>query len=422
MVPVDPAGDDLTAGACIPDDLARDLGRLIAENLARRGNAAFEPSRGNEPPTVGNRLPVCDPDERFVDFSAFGWYSPLPYASQAVVIAPARWVGIGTTGLILLARLANLAVYLALVFVAIRRSPFARWGLAAAALVPVALFQAASSRSPDAVTIGVAMLVLVSALRAVQGGTDRVTGSPLAERVVLALLLGILKPSYAVIGLIFLLPLGVRGRRDDPDRESLRTMLVPAAVAIGASVAWQSFAGHYFTCDTVFFGMEPDPGRQIDHIFSAPFDYAWAVLESLWNDAGKYFDEFATVGVTVANWAWWGIAAVLVAVVLAGSKDDTSERFELGASQRGLLLALVFVGMVIVITGEHVYCAQVGETDIVYPPHARHFLPVLPLLAVALTPSRTGTRRQSFWTRIPAAALLSGVTAAFVLGTALEMR
>jgi hypothetical protein len=112
---------------------------------------------------------------------------------------------------------------------------------------------------------------------------------------------------------------------------------------------------------------------------------------------------------------------VLIAAGVAAARRDRSERFVLGGWQRALLLVIVLLGMGGVITGEHVYCATVGEDDIMYPPHARHFLPLLPLLVVMLTPSRTDDR-DTWATRIPAAALLAGVTAAFIVGAALEMR
>ena len=59
-----------------------------------------------------------------------------------------------------------LAVYVAIVAFAIRRSPRGRWALCAVALIPVAVFQSASSLSPDAFTNAVALLVVSSALRA----------------------------------------------------------------------------------------------------------------------------------------------------------------------------------------------------------------------------------------------------------------
>jgi hypothetical protein len=72
-----------------------------------------------------------------------------------------------------------------------------------------------------------------------------------------------------------------------------------------------------------------------------------------------------------------------------------------------------------VISGEHVYCAPVG-LDIVYPPHARHFLPVLPLLAVALTPSRSEGGGRTIADRIPAMPIMTTVATAFLVTTYLR--
>jgi hypothetical protein len=416
LMPDTPPGKTEGGGACIPIDLARDIGRQVSENF---GNKFGDPDRrGSTPIAVGTRR-GCSSGERFVDFSAFGWNSPILYAPEAVTLAVTRPFGIGLTASVILTRIVGLAVYLALVFVAIRRSPFARWGLAALALLPVALFQAASARAPDLMTTGVALLVVVSALRAVAGGTDRALGSPLVERLALCSLLGLLKPTYAVLGLCFLLPLvGRRQERKDP----VWMLVAPAAVAVGASVVWQVFASHYFVCDTAYgyFGFAPDQDAQRELILGDPLRYAGEVLVSFWDFAGQYAREAATVGVTNANWHWLAIAAALGAVVLAGSRRDPTERFGLGIAQRVLLLGIAFAGMVLLITGEHLYCAPVG-LDIVYPPHARHFVPVLAAVVIALTPSRSDAP-PGWSTRIPSAVLLLVVTVAFAWTVAMTMR
>src|SRR5262249_20748186 len=128
-----------------------------------------------------------------------------------------------------------------------------------------------------------------------------------------------------------------------------------------------------------------------------------------------------TVDPIYANWAWPALALALIGCFVAGARRDVTEQFELRWPQRALLLGLVFVGASLVISGEHVYCAPVG-LDLVYPPHARHFLPVLPLLVVALTPSRRPGRASSWTARVPAAGILLVLTVSYVVSTALEMR
>jgi uncharacterized membrane protein len=415
QIPAEKGNGTGTAGACIPKDVQLGVAKLLYENYFRREGGQPDPNAK----LAGHPSPDCSHGDRFFDFSAFGWYSAVAYLPQAAAIAVGRALGVGVPGLDLLTRLANLAVYLALVYTAIRRSPFARWGLCVVALLPVSLFQVATSRSPDTITIAVGMLVVVSALRAVQGGTSTADGgSSLVERIVLCALLGVLKPTYALpLSLCFLLPLWVR-----PRRERLRTLLAPIGVAFASAALWQAFFGHYFTCDTpLFLNWRPDKDEQITTILHSPFTYVVNLLGSMGDHAGLWVHQAFTVEPIFANWAWPALALALVGCFVAGARRDATENFELRWPQRTLLLGLAFVGAALVITGEHVYCAPIG-LDLVYPPHARHFLPILPLLAVGLTPSHRSGKSRSWTDRIPSAAMLLVLLASYVVSTALEMR
>jgi uncharacterized membrane protein len=409
LVPETPPGETEGGGACLPADVNGQISDVILENFRSIVDPEGKVAVDDAQPGSSRG---CARGERFFDFSAFGWYSPVSYLPQTATILVGRGLGLDVRTMAFLARLAGLAAYLALVFYAIRRSPFARWGLCAVALLPVALFQAATSRAPDAITIGVGMLVLGAALRAMRGGTSIADGgSSVAERVALCMLLGALKPTYAVLSLCFVLPALAR-----PMKERWTTLAAPVVGAFGTSIVWQAFAGHYFVCDTRFFGWNPDTNDQIRTILNSPFRYAWHVLGSFADYAGKWFDEMMTVGVTVSNWVWPAIAIGIVGFLVAGARRDTTEQFSINWLQRVWLVGIAFGGMVLVITGEHVYCAPVG-LDVVYPPHARHFLPVLPLLAVALTPSRPAAGTATRLDRIPATAILATVTLAFVVTT-----
>jgi uncharacterized membrane protein len=411
LVPITPAGHDTGAGACIPKELDHQVAVLVFDNYRR----VVAPGSDTTLQYQGGIRRGCPSGERFYDFSAFGWYSPISYLPQASVILAGRGLGLDAQALATVARLAGLAAYLALVFVAIRRCPFARWGLCAVGLLPVALFQAATSRAPDAITIGIGMLVLGAALRAVRGGTSVAAGgSSLVERIALCMVLGALKPTYAILSICFLLPLLRR-----PRSERVTTLVAPVVVAFATSVLWQSYAGHFFVCDTTFFGYRPDSHEQLRTILNHPFTYAWHVLGSFGDYGGKWIEEGLTVGATVSNWVWPAVALGLVAYIVAGARRDSTEQFALNWLHRGLLLLIVAIGAVAVISGEHVYCAPVG-LDLVYPPHARHFLPLLPVLAVALTPSRPKSGRRTITDRIPAMPIMTVVAGAFLVTTVLQ--
>src|SRR5262245_13306530 len=139
FVPEKVKGSDFS-GACIPvglvDDVAgyqrayfKHLVSLDREAFARLGTAPVAPDSG------ATRPPQCTRDERFITFSTFG--SPVPYVPQAAAILVARGAGLGAGGMLLAGRIVLLGAYVAVVAVAIRRAPRARWGLCATALIPV---------------------------------------------------------------------------------------------------------------------------------------------------------------------------------------------------------------------------------------------------------------------------------------------
>ena len=139
-------------------------------------------------------------------FSTFG--SPVPYLPQSAAIFVTRELGAGVGGMLIAGRIVLLAVYVAIVAFAIRRSPRGRWALCAVALIPVAVFQSASSLSPDAFTNAVALLVVSSALRALDPPTRVTTAKQLViEAALLSALLGMCKPAYVVVAGCYLLPL-----------------------------------------------------------------------------------------------------------------------------------------------------------------------------------------------------------------------
>jgi len=118
-------------------------------------------------------------------------YSPANYVPQIA----AAWIGrvtrIRPMIVFYLGRLFALAAFIALVAFAIRATPFLKWGFAAAALLPMSLFMAASW-SADSMTIALAFLTTALALR---GARD--VASPVA-----AFFLGLCKPVNFLVAFI----------------------------------------------------------------------------------------------------------------------------------------------------------------------------------------------------------------------------
>ena len=312
-VPGAPSG----GGACLPFDVAAGIKRKSARYQVHvfRGVAGLEqPLRdaqadeGASDAQLAKSMPACGDGGRFRSFASFAWYSPLPYLPQAAAVAVVRVGGGGVVAMLLAARLVCLLAYVAVAWVAIRRAPVGRWALCITALLPAALFQGATSVSPDALTTAMALLVISSALRMTASPAPRLPRAFLAEAVLLSVALGLCKPSYVVVALCYLLPLltpvtppGVLAARDR--RGGRHRRLDPVA----------DDAVDLFVCDNGFFGVQLDPSRQRHTIATNPLRLVGAGCRAIVDYRGKWSGDLVTIGARVVDWH----VEVAVVVLLA---------------------------------------------------------------------------------------------------------
>jgi hypothetical protein len=373
----DPPG----GGACMPRAVLLEFDAARADNLARRLE-----SNGLAPTDVADarleqgvdRLPRCGRDGRFSDFSSFGWYSPVAYVPAAVGIAVGRTFGAGADVMLQLARLGQIAAYVALGYTAISRAPRGRWALHVCGIVPMALM-AASAVSPDALSAAFALLVVSSSLRVT-------TRSSIGRRTVwleavpFALLLAFGKPTYWLVALCYLLPLFAVPR----PRGSVMLVAAPVAAALGSTI-WQRGTERLFQCDIRFFGQESGHS-QVRRLFTAPHEFLGDAARTLYDDGWKWTRQFVafyreTLGPVPTAVVLLGL--VLLACIAAQQGGGMLP--QLRRRQRVYLLGVFVLGVVAVLAGFYAYCSAPGElTDGFIG--ARHFLPLLPVVLVAIGP------------------------------------
>jgi uncharacterized membrane protein len=312
-----------------------------------------------------------------VEIATFSWYSPLGYVPQTVAVGAGRAVGLGVVGTLRLARLAVLGIFVVIVTVALRRSPRARWGLLAIAVLPMTLFEVSSSVSPDAITIALAILVVSSALR-MCADPGRGLRSELVEAAVLSFALALAKPTYGLVALIYVLP-AWRGLADR-SRWSLVACPVTAMVAAGL---WQRSMEHLWICDNRFFGIEQDPPAQIERLLEGPHRFLVGLARDVTEHAGRWADDLIQIGERVVGLPRWvavlSLGLVLVLAVVREDGDGPLLRWP----QRVWLMGLFGAGMLVLFGGWYVYCNPVGF-DLAIAPSARLFVPFLPLVVVAV--------------------------------------
>lgn len=402
------------SGACLPKELLGEMAGYEAAYFKHLVSLFPNALNPGAPAPTSQQPPTCpSKNESFVTFSTFG--SPVPYLPQAATLLVARELGAGAGGMLIAGRIVLLAVYVAIVAFAVRRSPRARWALCAAALIPVAVFQSASSLSPDAFTNAVALLVVSSALRALDPPASATPKQLVVEAALLSALLGMCKPAYVVVAGCYLLPLlGSRERR-----AKLWALAPAAAVGVVVTLAGNEIVGDLWRTDATYFGIRPDPPARKHDLFTAPWhfvaDAARTVPDQLWD----WLKGLWGVGPSVTDWPGIVIVVVVVLFVLVSIQHDRDEPPPFDWLQRGLLLVVFVIGMTLVFAAIWIYWTTPGD-DVITGLQARYFVPLLVLIPVMVGTPRArwlGAREARF----PLALLLVPFFVVFAVSVTQQM-
>jgi hypothetical protein len=360
---------------------AKEIPRSLAalERLVPHG-AAFEPPPRHTRERLSALWRQDLAPERRVDVGFVGVYSPLVYLPQALAVGVGRLLEAPPVALLYLARVANLACWLALCFVAVRRLPARRSCVALLCLSPMSI-SLAGSASPDAGTNAFALLFVATVFAHAWGGGTRLSRAGLGELTAISCALGLSKPAYAVLlGTLLLIP----SERFASTRSRWLSCLLVVAAGILPGLLW---LGYLASLDL------PQPAQidrvaQLGGILSDPLHFLWLVVGTLWQQATLQMLTFIgvlghlNVFMPLPTYGLFGAAVLLLA--LADGPDPGG----LGAPQRVWLLALFAFGVLSVATLAYASWNPVGE-EIVVGIQGRYFIPLAPLLAFVVPGLRT---------------------------------
>jgi hypothetical protein len=358
-----------------------------------------------------SRPPCLAP--RVVDLSSTAVNSPVSYAPQAVGYAVGAAVD-GPLGGVYGGRLAGLAVYLALCWLAIRITPRAHALLFVVAVLPSSLGLAASL-SADPMAIALALLATALLLRSRDLVPDhthvaarRARWLTLAGLTATLVLLAVSKNLYAAFALLaILVPAAAFGSR------RARWGWVGAtigAVAI-AALGWSALV--VTRVRVAIPGLGTDSKAQIHRVEAHPGRFVTAV----WHGFGNpWVTDHSIPGfVEVLGWfrphvaplsigdpaplALVGVAVCLIAAALFDGVRSRAEEPESAVqvvTASITVLAVMAASTVLIFLGAYAVAEPVGS-DTVAGVQGRYFLPLVPLLAVPVsiatrpltTPSRT---------------------------------
>ena len=321
------------------------------------------------------------PGTAFADFPNVASYAPTLYAPGAVGLYLGDALDLSRRDAFYVGRLVNATTGLLLLIAALQCLPFGRNALLATALLPTFAYQT-GSLSPDAVINGLGFLGLALALRI---GFMGASPARAAGLFVTAPLLALAKGVY--------LPLMAAGLRWPQDRRDYRPWLLIGAMLVGAIgfILWMKWSGgsqalyHIQSRRTGETMMTAPLADQLAVILRDPLAYVRILISSVTERAPVYALQI------VGRFGWNAILLPLIAYPLAllmigaGVATGTGARF--GIAQRLWWLAVAGGIALLIETAMYLTGTPLGA-DYIQGTQGRYFLPILPLILIALSPDR----------------------------------
>jgi uncharacterized membrane protein len=298
----------------------------------------------------------------------------------------ARTAGLGFLETIYLMRLAGLAAMTALLAYAIALTPTLKWSFVAIAMLPSALYGRAVINA-DAAAFAFSLVVVAMFLRAAAGAS--VPGP--AARSVWMTLCALSKPPGLVFVLLEWMRAGTAGMERGVSRNDIWRKWRPAAIvtlpAVAAAVLWTAVssadvAAWQLVEITGGAAEQFDPGWKLRFMLSQPLAFPQAVLGMIANkDALEFWHQVLGVlglfDTLLQPWVYTAIGLLLAGTFVSPLGCGSRRACALAAGATALAYCLVVV-LIFYLIWTPVHADQVWGVQ------GRYFVPVLPLIAVAV--------------------------------------
>jgi uncharacterized membrane protein len=327
-------------------------------------------------------------------------YFPVFYVPAAVAIAAGKALGAGPLQCVIFARLANAILYAALGTLALLFARRGRALLFCTLSVPMALSLGASINQ-DGLMIATTVLAAALLSWSWEAACTPARRAYIAAAMLLACVV-VAKPPYLPLGVMLLLPLPSRLRwRSVPAfRRRVWTMVAVAALAISWTllVAARATApvptdpylpGPLWPGDPQLTFTVADAKAQLSVLRAHPWEVLELPLRTIAGDVNVVWAIIGVLGwlnVWLPNWLYWAwiagvVGAALADLCLGGAAPD--ERRWTGLAGALLLIAGALACVEAVYVSQYLVWTHVG-LERIDGPQGRYFLPMVPLLALAL--------------------------------------
>lgn len=326
-----------------------------------------------------------DPDNiRFYSFGNFGANSPVGYLPQAGGMLIGRLLHLSPLLIFYCGRLANLGIWIFLIYLAIRTIPVGKWLVAGISLLPMSVYQSASL-SPDALNNGICTLFIafVIYLAMNRNSARSISRIEIVTLLVMCVAISLLKWYFVLAFLAFIIPPGAFRSRNDYWFSVLGIGLISAIVCIlwQASISFTPFVNPYPSLKNF------SPTLQFQFLITNPVDFGWIVLTTLFIMYGYYWITF----IGIFGWGQFPLPVfeiyyIFFFVLLVLALIDNDQTNFLNTKQKLISIAIFVTLTLLIETAEWITFTPVGASEI-SGVTGRYFIPIALLVFCLLSNS-----------------------------------
>jgi hypothetical protein len=320
-------------------------------------------------------------------------YNCAPYLASAAALELAKLSSQSAIGLFYSARLANFALYLVAVYVALRILPFGRPVLFCLALMPMTLHQAASV-SADAATIASAFLLFAYVLYlAFDPRIISVSGRHLIALGGLILFTTLCKINPWLILLVLLIPKSKFGGT----RTKLLTVGALLALVVLALVAWQGIdKANILAFKAARSNLGIYTESNFAFVLHHPLRFLSVFARSWWQIGPDYATEFVgylgPISIRLPTWLVKTYLGLLIVTALTGGtrlRITLNDRLICAGIVAGSVVSIFTLLWALEMTQSYLATEIIGlGTGVVPGVQGRYFIPIAPILLMAISNTR----------------------------------
>ncbi|MBN1384125.1 MAG: DUF2142 domain-containing protein [Elusimicrobia bacterium] len=323
------------------------------------------------------KIPLSSGNKTFIEFPNMARYCPAAYIPQSVGIAIGRLLRLSPLVLMYMGRICNLAVWVLLVYLAIKITPVSNWLFFILALTPMSLF-VSSSLSADVPLNAASFLFIAICLQYAFEENKTVKPSDIFILFLLSIFLSLTKLIYLFIPLIFLI-IPVKKIGTPKKYYTIFTLLILSCAFLTG--------GWYLVIKNLVVPLKPDifVDKQIAYVLHNPLKFLEVVIKSL--SSARYIDHF------VGRLGWLDTKMSLIftvpyfLIIITVALIDTKKDIVITLKQRIILFITLSINLVLICLSQYLTWTPVGKTR-VYGLQGRYFIPVALLLFLLFYPNK----------------------------------